>query len=308
MQQSQSMTKLTRRSDPGRPSDHELRRTHVALFRSVYVERDAEIEQRDLLLAAIAATDPKAYISHQSAASFWGGIVPHHADVHLTFPRCRAQMRGIASHRRKREQEVTTFCGVRVTSPMQTFLDLAQVLTLVDLVVLGDSLVKRRRFTPDALVTFVKNAKGPMAALARRAASMVRAGVDSGMETRTRLLLVLAGLPEPDVDVRQYSDDGNLLRRFDLMYRDILLVIEYDGRQHRDGAQWRIDTERDEALDNDDIRRLVILSADIYSYPGRTLARVMAAARKRGRLLAVTSDEWRRHFPSRRGDVDPAAA
>ena len=37
--------------------------------------------------------------------------------------------------------------------------------------------------------------------LARRAASLAREGVDSPQETRLRLLLVLAGLPEPRVNV-----------------------------------------------------------------------------------------------------------
>ena len=41
---------------------------------------------------------------------------------------------------------------------------------------------------------------GRGAKLARRAARFVRDGVDSAMETRLRMLLVLAGLPAPEVN------------------------------------------------------------------------------------------------------------
>ncbi len=49
------------------------------------------------------------------------------------------------------------------------------------------------------------------------------------METRLRLLLVLAGLPEPTVNVIVRGPDGEWLRRFDLCYPIFRLVVEYDG-------------------------------------------------------------------------------
>ena len=45
-------------------------------------------------------------------------------------------------------------------------------------------------------------------ALARRAAGLVRARVDSPGETKLRLCLVLAGLPEPRCNITLGTDDG----------------------------------------------------------------------------------------------------
>ena len=100
------------------------------------------------------------------------------------------------------------------------------------------------------------------------------------METRVRLLMVLAGLPEPEVDHR------------------------YDGRQHAESEeQWLGDIGRDEDLDDERIRRLVIVSRDIYSTPARTLSRITKAMRSVGMPVPPLRDDWRRHFPSRPGDL-----
>lgn len=197
-----------------------------------------------------------------------------------------------------------TWRGLRTTTPLQTFLDMSQVRSLVDLVVLGDSLVKKRRFTPEELVRFVSTANGPHHRLAKRAASLVRRGVDSAMETRVRMLIVLAGLPEPTVDHRVHDDRGNLLYRFDLSYLEYGLIIEYDGRQHAGStSQWLRDIDRDEDLDDAEVRRLVVVAEDIYSRPTRTLGRIVKAMRSRGMTVPALSDEWQRHFPSRPGDA-----
>jgi len=69
---------------------------------------------------------------------------------------------------------------------------------LTELVTAGDSLVRRAGVEPDRLIEAASSARGVRGArLARQAAALVRRGVDSPMESRLRLLLVLAGLPEP---------------------------------------------------------------------------------------------------------------
>lgn len=97
---------------------------------------------------------------------------------------------------------------MRVTTVECTFLDLADSLDLVDLVVLCDSMVKLGLVTPQRLVEAAASFKGRSRALARRAASLVRAEVDSPMESRLRMLIVLAGLPEPVVNHKIYWPDA----------------------------------------------------------------------------------------------------
>jgi hypothetical protein len=67
----------------------------------------------------------------------------------------------------------------------------------------------------------------------------MRDGVDSPMETRLRLLIVFAGMPEPTVNVIVRGEDGSWRMRFDLCCLDQRLIVEYDGRKHADSTeQW----------------------------------------------------------------------
>ena len=289
-------------------TDGRLRRSHIALFRGVHVERRVPVTLAVRIQAALLVVTPGSIVSHYTAATVWGGIVPAHPDIHISSPRNRTRRDGITAHRIKEGQEVVRFRGFRLTSPVQTFLDLAHCLTLVDLVVLGDSLVRRGRTTPAQLLSATRRHHGPYSRLARKAAALVRSGVDSAMETRLRLLIVLAGLPEPEVDHRVHDDDGTLLRRYDLSYLPYRLIIEYDGRQHAESEeQWLTDIGRDEALDDEQIRRLVVVSRDIYSTPEYTLARITRAMRRAGMPVPRLGDEWRGHFPGRPGDISVPA-
>lgn len=285
-----------------------LRSQYRRLFRGVYLPKDIEVTSNLMAEAALLLAGQGCYVSHHTAALLWGGVVPDDPDVHVTYRGPRARCFGIAAHRPKKNQRVATWRGIRTTSSLQTFLDMAQVLSLVDLVVLGDSLVKKKRFTPRELVAFVMDATGPHHRKAKRAAGLVRRGVDSPMETRLRLLIVFAGLPEPTVDHRIHDADGELRYRFDLSYLKYGLIIEYDGRQHAESTeQWHGDLDRDEQLDDWHIRRLVVVSSGIFNTPGKTLARITKAMRERGMTVPPLSDEWRRHFPSRPWDVDVPA-
>lgn len=190
--------------------------------------------------------------------------------------------------------------GQSVTTPSATFVDLGRCLDLVDLVVLGDSLVKAGVTTPQDLIEAARTATGRDARRARRAAAHVRMDVDSPMETRTRLLMLLAGLPEPVVNHQLRDDTGVVRRRLDLSYPQFRLAIEYDGRQHAENsAQWQGDVRRREHLDSLGWRLIVLLSGDIFSSPGQALQRIRAAMESCGMTVPVRSEEWRRHFPGR---------
>jgi Protein of unknown function (DUF559) len=133
---------------------------------------------------------------------------------------------------------------------------------------------------------------------ARRAVRLMREGVDSLMETRLRLLLVLAGSPEPTVNLIVRGEEGSWRMRFDLCYLDQRLIVEYDARQHRaDAEQWERDIYRREDLDRMGYRLLIVTRRGIYNEPNRTLERVRDALRERGvRVPSRFKNDWRRHF------------
>jgi hypothetical protein len=269
------------------------------VFHNVHARTEMAHDLRVRALAALAIGPADALVARQTAAALLGAVVPSDSRVHLALPTGRLRARGIRALRRHVTHSAS-IGGVRVTTAEDTFLDLAADLSLVDLVVLGDSLVGKARSTPDSLVAAASRGSGPVGELARRAAGLVRAGVDSPMESRLRRLLVLAGLPEPVVNHIEYDEGGRWVRRYDLSFPECRLAIEYDGRQHAESQrQWERDVERREELDNDGWRIVVVLAKGIYREPGETLRRVVTAMRAVSIQASITSDEWRLHFPGR---------
>jgi very-short-patch-repair endonuclease len=196
--------------------------------------------------------------------------------------------------------DVRNLRGVLLSDYGRMFVELAELVGLVDLVVVGDHLVRKNWITPDELVAYCATSTHRSARVARRAAAYVRADVDSPMESRLRMLLVLAGLPEPAINVRIRAGDGEVLRRYDLSFPAARVIVEYDGRQHIERVEaWESDLERREAIDDDGWRILVVVSSGIYRSPERTLQRVWRLLRARG-LVGVPArldDVWRTHFP-----------
>lgn len=237
------------------------------LFFDLYVCADTPVTPGVLASAVLSISPIGSHASHSTAAEIWGGMVPEQPLTHVSSRRgrTRSERQGVGSHETSRGSIVVTFGGLRVSSPEQAFMDLATGMTLVDLVVLGDSLVKKRR-------------------------------------TTTRQLIVLAGLPEPVVNHIEYDASGVWAKRFDLSYLDLLLIIEYDGRQHaQDDRQWGRDLDRREELDADGWRLIVVRAKGIYTEPGRTLELIVDAMRSCGArgLPATLTREWERYFPGR---------
>lgn len=260
--------------------------------------------------AALLVSHPSAVISHHSAALLWGGVVPETAHVHVSVGSRthRPRRPGIRGHVSSRTTAPSLRDGLPVTSAIDTFLDLAPHLELVDLVVLGDSLVKARSATPDALRDGASGWHGAGAVGARRAAALVRAKVDSPMETRLRLLLVFAGLPEPVVNLAIHDDLEGVVYRLDLAFEGVLVAVEYDGRQHAENdRQWGRDVTRREDLEGRGWRLIICRSPDIYATPMQTVQRVVDALRDRGATIPsdVPREAARRHFPGYR-DRRPA--
>ncbi|CAN5203238.1 hypothetical protein BH09ACT12_BH09ACT12_00010 [soil metagenome] len=275
------------------------RREYVALVKGVWIHRDAR-DYLSLIRAALLIHPADAFASHLSAAQVLGLPVPDSPFAHVTVSNqedrhYRAQ---IKPHVTQRPRRVIVVDGIRTTDPIATFIDCAGWLSLVDRVVLGDALLKKYKITLAQLRRACDQSTDYYAGLARIAADYVREGVDSPMETRLRMLIVLAGLPEPDVNVITYREDGSWRRRFDLCYRAIKLIIEYEGRQHaEDSGQWNSDIDRREEFDDEGYRVLLVTSLGIYQQPERTLLRIRRQLILRGMPeVPRLDDRWREYF------------
>lgn len=93
---------------------------------------------------------------------------------------------------------------------------------------------------------------------------------------------------------------GTVLRRFDLSYPALRLIVEYDGRQHVQREEnWESDLDRREQFDEWGWRIIVVTSRGIYRDPGRTVERVHRALRRAGARPPHPGTGWQRHFPGR---------
>ena len=91
------------------------------------------------------------------------------------------------------------------------------------------------------------------------------------------------------------------LRRYDLCWPSVRVIVEYDGRHHIEREeQWEADLDRREADDDEGWRTLIVTGRGIYREPERTVNRVWRVLKAR-HLRAVPDrprDDWRPHFPS----------
>ena len=229
---------------------------------------------------AHAQRDRSLIVSHASAAEVWGLWLPSGpaATAHLSRRRPGSQPRiaGVHGHRLRldpRTDLVTLGAGdaaFTLTGPVRTWADLAAAgLGVADLVVLGDSLLRRpngpRGGIPAGwshplasvaeLRAAVETCRGPAGTgAAREAVEQVRERSDSPQETRLRLRLVRAGLPEPRVnpEIALVRDAwGRVLRStpVDLYFERARLAVQYEGSHHfAQEKQYRRDMRRDEEL------------------------------------------------------------
>lgn len=147
------------------------------LFRGVYVLRSTEVNPLVRAQAALVVHPPVAFASHVSAARVYGLPVPHFPDEHVSVLRQEDRRRrpGIVSHVARPGALVRMVHGVPVSPPLQMFVELASMLALVDLVVVGDAMVKMFGIDVVELTSWCASSRDPHAPAARVAAGYVRA-------------------------------------------------------------------------------------------------------------------------------------
>ncbi len=230
--------------------------------RALYLPAGWEFEVRGLARALSAAT-PGAWISHLTAAILLGLWLPSWfrdcRELHLSKPKALPPVRrkGVVGHTVLAfDEEVMDWDGMRISTPARTWLDLARMLPLEDLVAVGDQLLRPPHpgledrtepwaTLPQLRAMLFRHPKLQGIVKARLAAELIRPGADSAPETFLRLALTAAGLPEPELQVRIVPGDP-YSPAADLGYRTQRIAIQYDGGHHLTREQQSRDNRRDE--------------------------------------------------------------
>lgn len=235
---------------------------------------------------------PNQHFSHATAAMLYGLPIPlkmqSTATLHVTTVTSGVppRVKGIVGHQVEAElARMTVLGGLRLASPTEVWCQLAAVLSLDDLIAVGDALVRRQHplASMDDLMDAVRRWVGRRGVKRLRSAvSMVRVGVDSPKETAIRLILVRGKLPEPEVNGTILSKSGAFLALGDLVYRAHKVLVEYDGGHHFDSvAQAHHDIDRLDRVMADGWR-VIRLNKTHLGRPDVVAGKVRNALRERG--------------------------
>jgi hypothetical protein len=254
------------------------------LMRDVYLNAETPVDHLTRCAAAMLIAPEGSVLGFTSALGiFCPGLMPEAtAPVDLIVP-ARTSLRSrdqVRVHRPRLERsDVTRWGGLPVTTPARTAFDLARGKELVQAVIALDALRNRRMTTAGTIAPYLRRSL-PGSARAARALALSSPHAESPMETRTRLLIVLAGLPAP---AEQYEvfDDGVFVARLDLAYPGCRLGIEYDGDHHRDRATFRFDAVRANRLRLCGWTVLRFTADDVLRHRDRLLAQVTTALAQR---------------------------
>ena len=147
--------------------------------------------------------------------------------------------------RRSAYTQVDEWDDLPVVSVPETLLELAQDLSLVDLVPMVDCALAGGTSVSDILAAARPRARG--AVVLRRAVALADPSSESWWESVLRLLHVVTGLGPVECQV-EVRDAAGFVGRADLHLVGTSRYPECDGGEHRDVARHRRDLRRDKAL------------------------------------------------------------
>jgi len=254
--------------------DHGLTKDHLRsqCWRRIGPELYAWHEVADepfIHLSALRRVLPDdAVFSGRTAAWLHGlDVLPSPIEVTLSSHTGTTRRTGLVVHRACiYPREMVIRRGLRVTAALRTVADLGRRLDLVEAVVVIDQALHRRLVSKRGLSDWATAHAGFRGvARLRRAIELAESATESVMETRLRLLLVLAGLPRPLVQTVLTNSDGVFLGRIDLYYPEPKLAIEYDGSTHRDSLV--ADNQCQNRLVDAGYRLLRFTATDVVSNP-----------------------------------------
>lgn len=248
-----------------------------------------------LCRALLVRMPPAAFFTHSTAALLLGLPVPARLarlrplHVGCSAPARAMDARDISGHSlRLGPDDLVERGPFLLTAPARTWLDLAALLSLGELVAVGDYLIHWAApiVTPGELAAALESYPSRSGlANARAALPLLRTRAESPRESVLRVIIVLAGLPEPDCNYTVFDPEGRFLARGDLVYPDYRLFLEYQGDQHRtDRAQWRSDIRRIGRLEDHGWQVLQFTDDDLRD-PTALVARIARRLRARGAVL-----------------------
>lgn len=218
------------------------------VFHGVYADADLDLTHVDrCALVSRYFLRRGGVIAGRSAVSLYTSLDAHDATqpVEVIMPAAvRTKASGLTVHLGQvSAAEMFLRSGIPITTPDRTAWDLAQWLDVVEAVALVDVLAANGLVTASGLESFAQSRKGTRGwKKLQRVSTLVDSGAQSRPESRLRVRLVLAGVPQP---VTQFVvvHNGEFIAKPDLAWPESRTAVEYDGLWHV-GSAGQMDADR----------------------------------------------------------------
>jgi very-short-patch-repair endonuclease len=230
---------------------HALRSRFAAIYPGVYVPAGVALTVRDRACAAWLWSRRNGVLAGRSAAAIHGSKwVSPNAPAELLYdnrhrpPGVRTWADAVA------DDEIEVIDGMGVTTAARTALDLARRNPVDPAVTAIDALFNATRVKVadvEMLLARYRSHKGIRRA--RAAIDLVDGGAESPRETALRLLIIRAGFPRPETQIRVRNEYGLVVARVDMGWSNPKIAVEYDGDHHwQDRRRIAADIRRSEML------------------------------------------------------------
>lgn len=259
--------------------------------RGARMAKPAKLETRERCELFAVRMPPHTFFSHTTAALLMGAPLPLDLEldprVHVSVaaPASSPHAHGVVGHRLAvRRNDIAMTRGLRHTAAARTWCDLAGMLTLDDLVAVGDYFIHHRSpFTSTgeigALLASLVGGRGSR--MAREALGLLNDRPESRQESRLRLIVLRSGLPEPEINHEIVDTETGKHVRPDFRFRKYKLILEYQGDYHRTKWQWRKDMTRRSRLKAQGWY-VMELNVDDLDDPAELVARIRQVLARRG--------------------------
>lgn len=254
---------------------------YVRLFRDVYVSRDADITAALRARAGWLWSGRQGVVAGFAAAALHGSKWVDGLTVVDLIHENRHPQAGIRAHGdRIEDDEISVIGGISVTSAARTALDMGCWYSTTAAVAGIDALARATQIkAADVELLAERYSRRRGIVQARKAIALFDSGAQSPKESWLRIVLVQAGLPPPQTQIRITDELGDLIAYLDMGWEEMKVAVEYDGDHHRtDRRQYGWDIRRSEML-----QRLgwIIVRVVAGDRPAEIVRRVQAARARR---------------------------
>ena len=249
---------------------------HIATRGLRSLDEPAEVADWARSFAEVLPDD--VAFSHSTACALWNLPMPEHVAeplLHVVRDSGCARIRRAKcqGHRGLELRTVVELEGLRVVGHLDTWCDLAELfpaqVSFEDLVSVGDGIVNRLGDEglehPELAAVLGRRVRPRGGRALERAMGFIRYGSRSPMETRTRLMFVLAGFPEPRLNATVHDSDGEWLLTGDLVWDEKRVVAEYQGSTHFPRASRSHDADRAAVALDHGARLFEVFSEDVFT-------------------------------------------